>query len=455
MHYITAKQALMPMGWQSDIQLGITPDGNIGYAGPIVHEAAQTVSLLLPAPVNLHSHSFQRAMAGLTEAQGPNKGDSFWTWRKLMYRFLEQLDPEQIEAIAALVFMEMLEAGYSAVAEFHYLHHAIGGNPYGNFSELSDRIVRAAETAGIGLTLLPVHYQYGGCDKRPLLGGQLRFHNNIDQFARIHEGASRAIANSNADYNIGAAPHSLRAVDDDGLRAAMQLCPTGPIHMHLAEQVAEVEEFEACYSARPTQWLLDNYNVDARFCLIHCTQMNADETLQLAKTDAVVGLCPLTESNLGDGIFNGTQYLEAEGKFGIGSDSNVHISLFEELKTLEYSQRLRDRSRAALASAHHSSGRVLYDGALKGGSQAANRKSGAITKGMLADLVGIERDNQWLLNREGDMVLDSLVFAGNGDKCITDVWSAGRHVVTKGSHIKRTEIVLNFTKAMADLRQDI
>jgi formimidoylglutamate deiminase len=225
--------------------------------------------------------------------------------------------------------------------------------------------------------------------------------------------------------------------------------------MHLAEQVAEVDEVLAHLKARPTEWLLDNIDVNSRWCLIHCTQMTSSETLRLAGTGAVAGLCPITESNLGDGIFNGTEYVSANGIFGMGSDSNVHISLFDELKTLEYSQRLRDRSRAALANQDHSSGRVLFDKTVQGGAQAATRKSGKIEVGMLADLIGLETDNQWVCNRNGDASLDSLIFGGYGQSCITDVWSAGRHVVKEGEHSKRQSIIQNFKAVMSKLGQEI
>lgn len=453
MRYITAKQSLTENGWESDIQIGITPDGRIGYLGPEKSPESQRIDLALPAPVNLHSHAFQRAVSGLTEARGPDPKDSFWTWRRQMYRFLDQLDPDQIEAIAALVFMEMLEAGYSAVAEFHYLHHAVGGTPYANLPELSERIVAAAETAGIGLTLLPVLYQYGGCDRRPLAGGQLRFSNDPEQFARLHEGAAEAVARSRADYTIGVAPHSLRAVDPEGLKSAIALCAAGPIHMHLAEQVGEVEEVLEHLKTRPTEWLLKNLDVDKRWCLIHCTQMTDGETRALAQSGAVAGLCPLTESSLGDGIFNGADFLKAGGTVGFGSDSNIEISLFGELKTLEYSQRLRDRNRAVLATPERSTGRVLFDQAVKGGAQAGGRNTGVIAEGMLADIIGVSTDNHWICNRHGDTALDSLIFGGHGQSCITDVWSAGNHVVKEGRHHRRETILRNYRKTIAALEK--
>jgi formimidoylglutamate deiminase len=453
MEFFTASQALTPDGWRRDVRISIGPDGRVDSVVPMAERSPRHLDLALPAPANVHSHAFQRAMAGLTEARGPDPKDSFWTWRRQMYRFLDQLTPDQIEAIAAMVFMEMLEAGYGAVAEFHYLHHAVGGAEYDDVAELSGRIVAAAGTTGIGLTLLPVLYQHGGCDRRPLNGGQRRFGNDPDRFARLHEAAAAKVAGSGrADDRIGVAPHSLRAVDPDGMAAAIALCPGGPVHMHLAEQTAEVEEVEAHWGARPVNWLLDRHDVDSRWCLIHCTQMTEDETLRLARTGAVAGLCPITESSLGDGIFNGTVYLGAGGRIGFGSDSNIHITHFEELKTLEYSQRLRDRSRAVLATRELSTGRRLFAEATAGGAQAAGRGSGSLAPGRLADIVGVSSDNEWLCGRESDLALDTLVFGGHGQACITDVWSAGRHVVSDGRHRDRDAICHRFRSAMAQLR---
>ncbi len=455
MQIIHAKQALTVSGWQSDLEIAIDANGRIAAVGPQGQTPTHRAALLLPAPLNLHSHAFQRAMSGLTEARGPDPRDSFWSWRRLMYTFLDQLTPDHVEAIAALVFMEMLEAGYGAVAEFHYLHHAVGGVPYDNLAEMSERIVAAAVQSGIGLTHLPVHYQFGGCDLRPLNGGQQRFGNDPDRFLRLHADAVAAVAAGPSDFASGMAPHSLRAVDPAGMSAILGQARSGPIHMHLAEQVAEVEEVLAQLGARPTEWLLANHPVDQRWCLIHCTQMTNSETGALAATGAVAGLCPLTESNLGDGIFNGTAYLGEGGTIGFGSDSNVHISLFEELKTLEYSQRLRDLSRAALATQDRSTGRVLFDAAAKGGAQAGGRQSGMIETGVWADLIGLDDDNQWLCNRKGDAVLDSLIFGGGGQLCIRDVWSAGRHVVKEGRHFKRDDIIRSFKNTMLQLETSI
>ena len=455
MKKISAKQALTQKGWQENVTISINDSGRIAALESGVETGRDTLDLVLPAPLNLHSHAFQRAMAGLTETRGLDSGDSFWTWRKLMYRFLDRLTPDQVEAIAALAFMEMLEAGYGAVAEFHYLHHGVGGTPYDDLAEIAGRIISAAQGTGIGLTLLPVLYTHGGCDRRPLAGRQLRFGNDIKAFARLYDASEQLVGMAYADYEIGIAPHSLRAVSPESLSDALLIGQAGPIHMHLAEQVAEVEEVLIHRGARPTEWLLSNQDVDARWCLIHCTRMTTSETRDLAATGAVAGLCPITESNLGDGIFNATEFLAAGGRFGVGSDSNVHIALFQEMAVLDYSQRLRDHSRAALASRDKSAGRVLFDNAVQFGATAGGRASGQIATGALADLIGITTDNPWLCRRTGNSVLDSLIFSGRGQDCITDVWSAGRHVVHEGRHFARDPIIRNFMQVVRALEQEV
>jgi len=451
MPLIHARQALLPTGWAQDVCIDIAPDGRIREVTPGASLPADAHDLLLPAPTNLHSHAFQRAMAGLTETRGPDPRDSFWTWRRLMYRFLERLTPDDVEAIAALVFMEMQEAGYAACVEFHYLHHAVGGVPYEDLAEMAGRITAAAGQTGIGLTLLPVLYSHGGCDGRPLNGGQTRFGCDLDRYARLHEASAVHLRAGPADHALGLAPHSLRAVGVDALAEVVGLHPSGVIHMHLAEQLAEVDEVQHSYGARPVEWLLAHHDVTPRWCLIHCTQMTDHETRALAATGAVAGLCPITESNLGDGIFNATGFLAANGRFGIGSDSNVQIALFEELRVLEYSQRLRDHSRAALATAQQSTGRVLFDGALRGGAQAAGRQAGALAPGQWADIVALTTDTPHLCGRTGDAALDALIFTGRGRDAITDVWCAGRHTVTGGRHMAHDAIVARFRRVIRRL----
>ena len=446
---IHADWALLPGGWARDVVLRIE-EGRITAVGGADAAGAHRVGCLLPAPVNLHSHAFQRAMAGMTEGRSAGQ-DSFWTWRSLMYRFLDRLTPEDVEAIAAQVMVEMAEAGYAAVAEFHYLHHQPGGIPYAGIAEMSERIVNAADATGFGLTLLPVLYQRGGCDGRALGPGQQRFGNDPERFARLWEGAARSVARVQ-DGVTGVAPHSLRAVDLAGLRMAEAIAPEVPIHIHLAEQVAEVEEVFAAMGARPVEWLLANAGVDGRWCPIHCTQMTEAETVALAKSGAVAGLCPITEANLGDGIFDGVRFTGTGGRWGVGSDSNVRISLAEELRLLEYSQRLRDRGRAMLADDLRSTGRVLWEGAAQGGAQAAGRGAGAIAVGQWADLVSLDMASLHLEGRGGDEILDAFVFAGN-DALVADVWSAGRHIVQDGRHVAREAIAARFRAVMRGLRE--
>lgn len=440
-----ADQALLPEGWAKDVTVEIE-GGRIVKVGPA--RGGQRVGCLLPAPVNLHSHAFQRAMAGLTEYRTAGQ-DSFWTWRSLMYRFLDQLTPEDVEAIAAQVMVEMAEAGYAAVAEFHYLHHGLGGQTYDDISEMSGRIAAAASATGLGLTLLPVLYERGGCDGRALAGGQLRFGNDLARFARLREGAARHLAHLPADTGLGLAPHSLRAVSAESLTEALAM--SGPLHIHVAEQVAEVEEVLAFTGRRPVEWLLAEMPVDARWCLIHATQMRPEETLALAKSGAVAGLCPITEANLGDGIFDGARYLAAGGRFGIGSDSNVRISLSEEIRLLEYSQRLGMKARAVLADAR-SVGRVIFQGMAEGGAQAAGRASGAIAAGKWADLVALDTTSPDLAGRQGDRLLDSFAFAGD-DRMVSEVWSAGRHIVQGGRHVARDATRARFGAVMARLAE--
>lgn len=452
METIWAGQALTERGWQQGVRIDIDADGRIASVTPGSAPQGHRAAIVLPAPVNLHSHAFQRAMAGLTERRGPDPRDTFWTWRRLMFRFLDRLTPNDVEAIAAFVQMEMLEAGYAAVGEFHYLHHQPGGTPYPALGELSERIVAAADATGIGLTLLPVLYEHGGCDGRPLGDGQIRFGNDVERFARLYAAAGEALARLPGDARLGVAPHSLRAVSREGLAAAVKLAGGGPIHMHLAEQVAEVSEVETAWGARPVEWLLGNAEVDPRWCLIHATQMEPHETEGLAATGAVAGLCPITESSLGDGIFDGVRYLAAGGRIGVGSDSNIRISLWEELRTLEYSQRLRDLSRAALATAEASTGRRLYDAVCAGGAQAAGREGSRIAPGAFADLLALDGEAPDLAGREGDVLLDSAIFAG-GDRLVRDVWAAGRHVVREGRHVRREAIVARYLATQRGLRE--
>jgi formimidoylglutamate deiminase len=451
MTILWAEQALTPEGWAKAVRIEIDASGHIAAVTPNAPREGHALSMALPAPGNLHSHAFQRAMAGLTEFRGPDPKDSFWTWRQLMYRFLDILTPDDIEAITAFVQMEMLEAGYAASAEFHYMHNAPGGAAYDDPVELSARILAAREVSGIGLTQIPVLYAQGGCDGRALEGGQKRFHNDLHSFETLLDANRRLIGTAPDDCALGAAPHSLRAIAKEWLDPLLEMAPDGPFHMHIAEQQAEVVEVLSYLGARPVEWLLSIHDVTERWCLIHATQMTKGETVGLAKSGAVAGLCPITESNLGDGIFDGVRYLAEGGTFGIGSDSNIRISLSEELRTLEYSQRLRDNSRAALATARASTGRILLEGAAKGGAQALGRQAGAISVGNWADILDLDLAHPDLAGLEGDKALDAWIFTRD-DRQIKNVWSAGRHLVRDHQHIRRDAITARYANTISHLR---
>ena len=450
MQAIHAASACLPEGWAGAVRVEI--DGpNIASVTPgaEMRPGDMRVDILLPALSNLHSHSFQRAMAGRTEQRVAGR-DSFWTWREVMYRFVERLTPEQVQAIAALAFCEMQEAGYAAVAEFHYLHHGPGGAAYARPAELAHRICGAAAETGIGLTLLPVYYRYGGAGKAPLAGGQLRFGCDPARFAALLEDARAGLRELPGDAAIGIAPHSLRAVAPEDLGLVLPLAGDGPVHIHIAEQPREVAEISAWLGARPVEWLLANAPVGPGWCAVHATHMTGAEAAALAASGAVAGLCPITEANLGDGAFGGPGWIAAGGGFGVGSDSNVRIALGEELRMLEYSQRLRDLGRNLLVPEAGHSGGFLYRGALAGGARALGRASGAIAAGRLADLLALDGAHPALTGLAGEAVLDGLVFAA-GRGIVGDLWSAGRHMVTGGRHVARAAIRARYAAAMREL----
>ena len=448
---IFADYALLPDGWVKNVRMGLK-DGLIDTLvdGATAQPGDSHVSTLLPALSNLHSHSFQRAMAGMTEHRVAGR-DSFWTWRDLMYRFLDHLTPVHVEAIAAMVFMEMQEAGYAAVGEFHYLHNQPGGARYDDMAEMTARIYAAASQTGIGLTHLPVLYSYGGAGAVELSAGQKRFGNSVDQFAALLEKARHAATALPADTVVGIAPHSLRATTPADLARTLPLGQGAPIHIHVAEQPKEVADISAWLGARPVEWLLNNTNIGTNWCAIHATHMTDDETARLARSGAVAGLCPITEANLGDGPFNGPGWLSAGGAFGIGSDSNVRISLPEELRTLEYSQRLRDIARNVMLLGEGSVGAAIYKGAAIGGAQAMGRDAGRIATGALADLVAIDLNHPTLCGLNIEQALDGLVFAAP-DGVVSDLWSAGRHQVRDGQHVQREGILRGWRTTMAELR---
>jgi len=450
---ICARKLLTPAGWLTDATITVGDDGRIISVGHDGFDAASAVGTLLPGMANVHTHSFQRAMAGLAERRGPSGSDDFWSWRQVMYRFLDLLTPEDIAAIAAQVQMAMAEAGYTSSGEFHYVHHQPDGSHYDEIAETSASIMAASQDSGIGLTHLPVLYTYGGLGQRALGDGQKRFGCDPETFERLFASITGMSADMPADFQLGVAPHSLRAVDRAGLDACLALCPDGPIHIHAAEQVKEVEEVEAHLGARPVRWLLENMPVDRRWCLIHATHIDGREIAELARSQAVAGLCPTTEANLGDGIFPAVEFLEAGGRFGIGSDSNIRLSVTEELRALETSQRLKHRQRTLLAEEHtRSNGRYLYQHAAMSGAQAIGRDAGTIERGKLADLIALRDDVPFLDWPEPDQRIDSWIF-GLEMPAVSDVWAAGRHIVKNGNHCRGEAIGRRFSQTMNRLKQ--
>ena len=454
------RHALLPDGWHDDVLVSVDAAGLIAKATPQNGNATATLldGPVLPGMPNLHSHAFQRAMAGLAERSGPAAGDSFWTWRETMYRFASRLTPEDVEAIAGQLYAEMLEAGFTAVAEFHYLHHQPGGTPYADPAELSRRILAAADTAGIGLTHLPVLYRYGGFGAKEPQERQRRFLHDADAYARLLQALTPQLQNR-SDRRLGIAPHSLRAVTPellrDGIAALDAIDSAAPIHIHIAEQTAEVDDCMAWSGKRPVQWLLDQGIVNKRWCLVHATHLDAEETQRLAASNAVAGLCPTTEANLGDGIFPAIDYMAAGGRIGIGSDSHISVSVAEDLRLLEYGQRLIRRSRTVLAGGpERSTGRRLFEAALKGGAQALGQPMGAIAPGHRADFVLLDSDAPSLAGRSGDMALDAWIFSHQTRSAIRDVYVAGHHVVENGRHIRSEDLAAKHRQALRRLLQE-
>lgn len=445
------ERALLPDGWRDDVLLthagGVVTGLDVGVAPAFDDE--RVAGVVVPGVGNLHSHAFQRGFAGLTERRGEGASDHFWTWREEMYRFARTILPEDLEAIAALGQIEMLESGFTGVAEFHYVHHRPDGGGFDDPAEMAAAVVRAAATTGIGLTLLPVFYAHGGFGGRPTGEGQRRFVTDIDGFSRLVEAAARHVARLPGG-RIGIAPHSLRAVAPDELVELVARHGAGPVHVHVAEQVAEVEDCLAATGRRPVDRLMDLVEVGANWCLVHATHVDAAEVARMAAARAVVGLCPITEADLGDGIFPAVDFVDRAGRLGVGSDSNVLISLPQELRLLEQSQRLRDRARNRMASPPKSTGRSLFDAARSGGAAALGLEGAGLAIGAPADLVALDADHPALVGRDGDALLDAWIFAAATNP-VRDVWARGRRVVTGGRHVARAEVEAGWRRTLAGI----
>ncbi len=453
-------------GWHANAAFAVGTDGKL--TPPTGNADSSLGAWVLPGMPNLHSHAFQRAMAGLAERKGrarvparsgpsaTNDGaaavteDSFWSWRETMYAFATAIGPDELKAVAAQLYVEMLKAGYTQVCEFHYLHHQPDGSPYAPAEAMSLALIEAAREAGIALTLLPVLYMSGGFDGRALGARQRRFGHGVSDYLRLL-GTLRA--HEAADLRVGIALHSLRAVPEVALREVLAsgLAARCPIHIHIAEQLGEVQDCLAIRGARPVEWLLDNAAVDAHWCLVHATHLTDAETANLARTGAVVGLCPTTEANLGDGLFPLTAYTEAGGVFGIGSDSHISISPVEELRWLEYGQRLRTHHRNVAAREPGASvGETLWRAALHGGTNASGMPQGTLQPGARADLIVLDDNSPLLAARDERSVLDSFIFAGN-TPLVRDVMVGGRWVVRDFHHHDEERIAARYRHVVQGL----
>lgn len=451
MQTLHARHAWHPAGWRPDLAFNIA-DGRIAAIASASPEADGAATYLLPGIANLHSHAFQRAMAGLVERQG-DPADSFWTWRELMYTLAARITPDTLRAIASMLYAEMLEAGYTTVCEFHYLHNDPRGEPYADPAAMSLALIEAARDTGIRLCLLPTLYQTGGFDGRALSDRQRRFGLLTDAYLALIERLQREC---DAGVELGIAFHSLRAVPEHALREVLAASPaSAPVHIHISEQRAEVDECVALRGARPVAWLLEHAAVDRRWCLVHATHLDGDETRRLAASGATVALCPSTEANLGDGLFPLAEYRDAGGRWGIGSDSHVSVSLVEELRWLEYGQRLATQRRNVVADAvQPSCGERLFADALAGGRAGSGQDSGCLDAGAAADGFTLDERAVELAERPLSRLLDSFVFAGNRP-LVRDVLVAGEWRVRDGRHVARERIEAGYRAALRELLAEL
>ncbi len=446
LHFATA---LLPEGWCDDVRIEIEGGLLVSVTPDMPPEPGdERHAIAIAGMPDVHSHAFQRAMAGLAEHRSA-EADDFWTWREAMYAVALSVTPDDVEAIAAQAYVEMLEAGFTRVGEFHYLHHDRDGTPFADRAEMAKRVLAAAVESGIGMTLLPVFYAHGDFGGAPTTAGQRRFLTDFDGFAELFE-ESRSAVSHLPGASIGIAPHSLRAVTPDELGAVVAMADGAPIHIHAAEQVREVEACVAWSRRRPVEWLLDNAEIGPEWCLIHATHMTPAETEAIARSGAAVGLCPITEANLGDGIFNGQLFLLRGGHFGIGSDSNVLIDVVTELRQLEYSQRLRNRSRNIITGDGKSTGRVVYDEAVSGGAQALGESAFGIAPGASADIVSLKTEGTMMEGRTGDRILDGWLFASKAS-LVDCVWARGVKQVEGGRHRRAAEVGQRFRAVMQRL----
>ncbi len=447
-----AERALLPSGWANNVRIEVSAAGVITH---IAKEADASGAELLKGPLlpgmpNLHSHAFQRAMAGLAEVAG-NPNDSFWTWRDLMYRLVGKISPQQLAVIARQLYIEMLKGGFTSVAEFHYVHQDTTGKPYADPAELALQISQAASSAGIGLTLLPVLYSHSGFGGQAPNEGQRRFIHSTDSYLDLQV-RLQAVLREQSAQQLGLCFHSLRAVTPEQISTVLAASdPHCPVHIHIAEQQKEVDDCMSWSGRRPVQWLYENAPVDDRWCLVHATHVQPDEVALMAQSGAVAGLCLTTEANLGDGIFPAVDYIAQGGRWGIGSDSHVSLSVVEELRWLEYGQRLRDQRRNRLyRSDQPMVGRTLFDASLVGGAQALGQPIGRLEVGLRADWLVLDGSDPYLATASGDGILNRWLFAGS-DRQIRDVMVNGKWVVREGHHAAEEQSNREFAQVLREL----
>ncbi len=451
--------ALLADGWANNVEIEIDDSGNIeAIHADTPYQSGEKHGMLIPGIPNVHSHAHQRAMSGLGEKAGltaDGTTDSFWTWRKVMYHYLERIQPGDLFHISSQLYLEMLKRGYTCVGEFQYLHHNVDGTAYDNRAEMSLQCLAAANEVGLGFTALPVLYRYGGFGDAEPLEGQKRFLNDADGFIEIVE-ALQNVTMGNDNHSVGIAPHSLRAISQSLLSEVIDqlgIDALAAVHIHIAEQTREVDDCLAWSSSRPVQWLFDQFDVDQNWCLIHATHMDSKETQQMAESGCVAGLCPTTEANLGDGFFNAIEYLSTQGNWAIGSDSHISIDPVEELRWLEYGQRLQSQGRNLLVSEQQkNTGRHLLDGTLKGGAMACGRKIGQIATGYRADFVALDDSHPRLYGRSDDSLIDSWIFSGN-ENLVKDVYVGGKQMIQNGRHANEEAINQNYRQTLDHLAE--
>ena len=444
MNALFARKALLGSAWFADVRITVSAGRVAGIeAGASRQDGDVEGGIVIPGLANAHSHAFQRALAGLTERRSPAGRDSFWTWRQRMYALAGAVDADTLFAVAQQAYTEMLEAGYTAVAEFHYLHR----EPEGADGEaMFEALANAAAAAGIRLTYVPVLYERAGFGEAGPSPEQRRFVLGVDGLVRHWR---RALQARSETLGVALGVHSLRAVQPESLAVVADLAATHalPFHIHVAEQQREVEQCQAALGRRPVRWLLENHAVNANWCFVHATHIDREEVASLAESGAVVCLCPSTEANLGDGLFPLADYLRAGGAIAIGSDSHVSINPFEELRWLEYGQRLAAEARIVAAVDDVHVGRELYGRALQGGARALGVGEAGLYAGAAADLVVLDAEDPMLVGHDDDSLLDALVFSGYRLP-IDRVMVNGSWRVVDGRHVEGAAARAGFARAM-------